>query len=43
MVRLKWLGKTCANEMNFGMNHAEGTGSITQPINLQFSVLRLPL
>ena len=30
---------TFAIEMNFGMNHAPGTGSIAPPIDLQFGVL----
>ena len=34
-------GKTCANEMNFGMKHAPGAGSITQPVDLQSSVIPL--
>ena len=28
-------GTTCANEMNFGMNHAPDAGSIIQPVDLQ--------
>ena len=32
------------DEMNFGMSHAPGAGSITRPVDLQStSVLRLPL
>ena len=27
-------GTTLANEMNFGMNHAPGTGSITRTVDL---------
>ena len=29
-------GTTWANEVNFGMNHAPGVGSIAQPVDLQY-------
>ena len=29
-----WPGTTWDNEMNFGMNHAPGAGSIDQPVEL---------
>ena len=34
-------GTTWANGMNFGMNHSPGAGLITQPIDLQISMLPL--
>ena len=33
------LGTIWANEMNFGMTHAPDAGSITQPVDLQSSML----
>ena len=35
------LGIMYANDMNFGIKHAPDAGLITQPINLQLSVLPL--
>ena len=35
------LGKTWANEMSVGMNHAPGAGSIARPADLQTSALIL--
>ena len=32
---------TWANEINFGMNHAPGAGSIAQPVDLQSNALPL--
>ena len=32
LVKLYWAGATWANEMNFVMNQAPGTGLIAQPI-----------
>ena len=40
-VRLCWAGRTWANEMNFGMNHALGTVWIVQLVYQQSSVLPL--
>ena len=40
-VRLYRAGATWANEINFGMNHALGVGSIAWPVGLQSSVLSL--
>ena len=34
-------GTTCANEMNYVMNHAPGAGSLARPVDLQSSVLPL--
>ena len=41
-VWLYWAGQNWANEMNFGMQHAPGAGSIAQFVDLQSSAL-LPL
>ena len=41
LVRLYWTRKTCANDMNFGINHAPGGGSIAQPLDPQSSALLL--
>ena len=35
------LGTTWANEMNLGMKHAIGAGSLARPVDLQSSVLPL--
>ena len=32
-VRINWARDKMANEMNIGMNHAPGAGSIAQPLN----------
>ena len=36
-VMLYSTGGNLANEVNSGMNHAPGAGSITQPVDLQSS------
>ena len=35
------LGTTRANEMDLGIKHAPGAGSLAQPVDLQSSVLPL--
>ena len=40
-VRLNWAREIWAIEMNFGMNHAIGAGSITQHVDLQSKALSL--
>ena len=37
------LSVPCKHEINYNMNHAPDAGLITQPVNLQSSMLQLPL
>ena len=41
LLWLYWAGDNLANEMNFGVNHALGAGSIALPTDQQSSALPL--